>query len=997
MPRDQLICHSAFGRSAADSGAWLRAGEECEQRGDLVAAAQLYYAALEKDPACFEGFCRLGWVLKEAGKADGALECLREATRLRPRAPHVRTVMGAILKQQGRWAEAVESCRGEVELRPAEADAHYNLGLALHALGDLAAARQAYDRALQLRPAHLETLVSLGLLHQEQLQLPAAIQCFQQALACDPRNPEPHWQLATAWLAQGDFGRGWPEFEWRWQLKDFTTPPERFAQPAWDGSNPAGRRLFLHTEQGLGDAIQFVRFAGVLADQGAEIIVGCPPGLRRLFQTAPGVRQVVTNRTDLPPFDCHAALMSLPALLGTTLATLPARVPYLRSPSPAVPLPEGQVGLRKIGLVWAGNPGHRLDRTRSLALSALQPLLSQPGVRWYSLQVGPQAGEIAQNGLGHLLYDLGAAVGDLADTANWISQMDLVISVDTAVAHLAGALGRPVWTLLPYAAEWRWMVGRDDSPWYPTMRLFRQARPGDWPGLVRRLGDELASWLSPWPAPSRPVEPPAVRVRPETEHWLRQGLAQVSEGRRAAAAESFLQAVQQQPECFEARYNLGLVRHELGQFAEAIQCYRLALELKPNQAAVWNGLGAALRQTGNLAEAITCGERARGLEPHNPEVLNNLGNALRAAQRLEEAVARGQEATRLAPTNPLLWHNLGNSWRELGRTAEAIAAFDRALALRPDFAAAHWDLSFALLLGGQWERGWEEFDWRLRRPDYPRRDFVQPTWNGEELQGRRLLVHAEQGFGDTLQFVRYLPLLARQHGPVLLECQPALVPLLRSVEGVAAIVARGQPLPAFECQIPLLSVPRLFQRQGSPLPTAVPYLRALPRALTAWAGRAAGDRFKIGVVWAGNPTHQNDRQRSLPADWVRPWLDQPGTAFFSLQVGTVGPLNDPRCQEAGPRLGDFADTAALLAQMDLVISVDTAVAHLAGALGKRVWTLLPYAPDWRWLLERSDSPWYPTMRLFRQPRPGDWASVSQQVQGALTEALAGRLPGATIC
>lgn len=356
----------------------------------------------------------------------------------------------------------------------------------------------AYRRALALQPQHVGALTNLGRAFQKQAQPQEAIVCFERALALKPDLPEAHWGLATQRLLLGDFARGWEEYEHRWALPENQGLRREFAAPRWDGDDIAGRTILLHVEQGIGDTLQFVRYAPLLARRGARVIVLCQPPLKRLLMEMDDI-SVVADGEPLPGFDLHLPLMSLPRLFGTTLATIPADVPYLRTDPVDVRAWNGRLGGKdqfKIGLVWAGNRRHLNDRNRSCTLEALAPLAAVPGIRLYNLQKGEAATEIRNAPTNMDFVDLNGELVDFADTAAVITCLDLVITVDTAVAHLAGALARPAWLLLPFAPDWRWMLAREDSPWYPSLRLFRQNQAGDWGGVLTAVINALRQRMS---------------------------------------------------------------------------------------------------------------------------------------------------------------------------------------------------------------------------------------------------------------------------------------------------------------------------------------------------------------------------------------------------------------------------------------------------------------------------------------------------------------------
>jgi hypothetical protein len=340
----------------------------------------------------------------------------------------------------------------------------------------------------------------------DQGQITQGIAGYERAIQLNPDYAESHFGLAQLWLKTGDFTRGWRELEWRWRRREF--PPRPFAQPIWDGSPLAGRTILLHAEQGLGDTIHFVRYAPLVKQYGGYVIVECQEPLVPLLSTCPGVDQSIAKDSPLPWFDVHAPLLTLPAILGTRLDTIPAKVPYLfadpdlvetwrqaidrvEPPLTTPPSADSPLTQTKVGIAWQGNPAFPNDRRRSIGLALFEPLARLKNVRLFSLQKGPGTDQLAAAAESFPIYDLGSRFRTFQDTAGALLNLDLVISVDSAVAHCGGALGVPTWVLLPYAPDWRWLLNRKDSPWYPTVRLFRQAKPGDWKSVVERLVGEL--------------------------------------------------------------------------------------------------------------------------------------------------------------------------------------------------------------------------------------------------------------------------------------------------------------------------------------------------------------------------------------------------------------------------------------------------------------------------------------------------------------------------
>jgi tetratricopeptide (TPR) repeat protein len=472
----------------------------------------------------------------------------------------------------------------------------------------------------------------------------------------------------------------------------------------------------------------------------------------------------------------------------------------------------------------------------------------------------------------------------------------------------------------------------------------------------------------------------------------RRGYALVQLRRFDAAMASLDRAIALSPADPEAHCNRAYALAELGQTETALASYDRALTLRPGFAQAHRERGNALVRLNRFVEAVAAFRAAIALQPDSAALHNKLGNALFMLNRATEAVAAFDSAIALRPDYAEAHSNRGVALKALRRLPEALAALDRALELRPDAADAAHNKAHALLLTGRLAEGWTllERRWEVRQLADQRRDFAQPAWRGEALAGRVLLLHAEQGLGDTIQLCRYAPLAAR-HGTVVLEVQPALLPLLAG-QRMPRVIARGDPLPAFDLHCPLLSLPLAFGTELSTIPAAAGYLAADPDRIAAWAPRLAACAAqaggpRAGIVWAGNAKHQRDAERSLPLAALLPLLDC-GVTLLSLQQEVREGdralfAATPRIARLAAPFGDLADTAAVIAQLDLVIAVDTAVAHLAAALGKPTWILLPYVPDWRWLLDRDDSPWYASVRLFRQSGRGDWAGVIGRVGEAL--------------
>lgn len=453
----------------------------------------------------------------------------------------------------------------------------------------------------------------------------------------------------------------------------------------------------------------------------------------------------------------------------------------------------------------------------------------------------------------------------------------------------------------------------------------------------------------------------------------------------------------------EAHSNRANALHNLRRFEEALASHDRAIALQPNNPESHSNRGTTLHELSRYDDAVASFDRALALRPDLAEAHSNRGNALQELRRFDDALRSYDRAILLKPEFAEAFSNRGNAMSELHRFEEALASFERAISLRADFADAHFNAALCRMLIGDLERGLPQYEWRwdIDHLKSKKRNFPQPQWNGSDpVAGKTVLLHAEQGFGDTIQFCRYVPHVAARGARVVLEVPRPLVSLMRSLRGGAQIVANGEPLPDFDCHCPLLSLPLAFATRLETIPGDTPYLFADQGKSRAWRDRL-GDRQgpRIGLVWAGDPrkrlpnANRIDRQRSVEFDRLAPVIETAGCTFYSLQKGedAVAQLRDNPFRRSivdwTNDLHDFADTAALIANLDLVIAVDTAVAHLAGALGKPLWLLNRYNTCWRWFLNRKDSPWYPTAQLFRQDESRTWDRVIADAAHALGDYL----------
>ncbi len=484
------------------------------------------------------------------------------------------------------------------------------------------------------------------------------------------------------------------------------------------------------------------------------------------------------------------------------------------------------------------------------------------------------------------------------------------------------------------------------------------------------------------------------------------GILLQARGNFADAALAYRNAITLRPDFAGAYSNLGTALQELGRLDEAIAIYRDAIALQPDFAMAHLNIGAALREQGKFAEAAVACRRALAIQPDYDQAYVNLSAALLDLDEPEAAIEASRQAIAVNPGMVFGYCNLGAACKALNRLGEAEEAYRQAIAASPDFPEAHFCLAQILLLQGRYDAGWAEYEWRWKLKEYGWLEtlygsFAQAAWGGESLAGKTILVYAEQGFGDAIQFVRYLPLLRRHGAAVILAAHSPLTQLLRGLDGITVVPLDQQPLPPFDVHCALLNLPARFGTTLDTIPAEMPYLAADQIEVSRWRDRIGGWGLRVGMVWAGNPAQRGDRLRSPRFAAMAPLFEVPNVQFVGLQLGSgrqdlIAHPPPPNFLDLGPEIASFADTAAIMAGLDLVISSCTAPLHLAGALGVPVWGIIPFAPHFVWQLQRTDSPWYPSLRLYRQERPGqDWSTPMQRVAADLS-ALAERHRAAAI-
>jgi tetratricopeptide (TPR) repeat protein len=475
-------------------------GAALTRRGHAPRAITILRKACQINPNYIEGYINLTGALSAAEKFDDAIDVAKRAVQLDPNRAESLNNLGVALDKAKRYHEAVDAYQKAIGLKPNFGLAHGNLGSSYDKLGQSDDAVRCFERAAELIPNNPDVLATLSGVYRTAGRDAESVATADKAIALNPNHADAHGNRAFALLHAGDYLEGFREYEWRWRCKTFSSPVREFERPLWDGTDPAGRTILVHAEQGYGDVIQMARFIPMLADRGANVLVECVPVLRPLIETCRGVGKVVPTGLKLPDFDLHCPIMSLPRAFNVTIDTLPREVPYLHATDDRKQFWRGLIEPKaagaklKVGLVWGGNV--KPDPRRSASLKAFEPLGEVPGVVFFSLQRDEPAAELKHPPQGIEVTDLGKDIKNFADSAAVLANLDLLITIDSAPAHLGGATGTRTWTLLPVVADWRWLRSREDSPWYPTMRLFRQEKRDDWGPVIDRMKEELKKLIA---------------------------------------------------------------------------------------------------------------------------------------------------------------------------------------------------------------------------------------------------------------------------------------------------------------------------------------------------------------------------------------------------------------------------------------------------------------------------------------------------------------------
>lgn len=931
------------------SVSWTNLGVEYLAKNELEKSHQAFEAAYQLTPQDTTTMFNLGFVLNKKGQFLQAKEMLEKLLQVDSNHALTYQELALVYRELGEDKQSFLANQKALAIDPNLTVALNNLGLSYLRACQYEKAKEIFEKLLIKESEKIEAYHNMASLYFAQNQFEEAIAWFNKALDLDPNFSQSVMNRGMTYLKMGQLQKGWKDYEARFGVIDeLDRTGQKTQEKLWQGQDLNGKTIALLTEQGLGDTLQFLRYIPLLHDMGATICVDIQPELKPLFPNIPGVQEVFSRNPEKErfiPCDYYAYLMSLPTVFQTSLENIPPPFPpvFVEAEKQQVwrekMLPDKKL---HVGLVWSGRPEYPGNQWRSVPFQSLKPLFDNTDIAFYSLQKGPAASQADSEGSENF-WHLSPEIQDFTDTVAIMSVLDIVVTVDTSIAHLAGLMGKPVWILLSTRCDWRWLENGEGNAWYPSARLFRQEEINQWDKPIEAINMALLE-----------------KLEPTAENFARMAKSYFQQGNYQAALSNYLRLLDFNSHSIDTRHSIGVCYNHLSQYSQAKPYFEFIVERDPQHKKAWNNLGSCYGRLGNADEAIQCFQKAVEIDPNYAVATFNLADAYFAQDELEKSLLLTEKVLQLDPT---LWR----------------AEFTK--------SAIH-------LKQGDLRQGWPGYRYRMAKAEFNKKPFPPDReWQGESLSGKQIVVITEQGLGDTLQFLRFVPMLKAQGADkVLLELPPELAVLFPNIEGVdeLIVVNEGENQSVyFHTYSYLLSLPEHLDIGLENIPRPQPKVYLEPERQQYWQSKLETQTLhKVGLVWSGRPEFYRNERRSFNFARYETLISAHSQIqFYSLQKGVAEEqtqtFSSSNFKHLSPEITSFMDTASIIEQLDLVITVDTSVAHLAGLMGKPVWILLSKDCDWRWLMDRADSPWYPSARLFRQQTMGDWGSVFQNVQKAL--------------
>ena len=1056
-------------------------------KGMLKEALSVLDEGHKQYPGSLDIAHNLAVTLTDLAQFDRAIEAAQAAKKINPNFPEIYRNLGRVYISRRDVESAKVVFQTLSKLDPGCEDVEVGFGAIALIENKPNEAIPYFEKAIAINPKGGPSWANLGICHKYLGNFQRAKECLAQAMINDPVQVEHRWNMALLQLTTGEMGPGWINYECRFDPArisvDRVVRPNTSLPMLTASDSMQGKTIILLQEQGFGDTFQFYRFARELKLEGAARVVAIvSPELNEVVRTIPWIDEAYHEvNGDITLADYWVFPMSLPARYGVVDdLTIPKPIPYIKVDPEVQALWAKRfekINSKKIrvGLVWAGRESHTNDKNRSMKLSDFNGLSRfSDRIEFISMQKGRREND--EKDPNWKVTKCGEQIETFMDSAAIMANLDLLISIDSAPVHIAGAIGAPVWVLIPFIFDFRWMENREDSPWYPSLRLFRQKDISEgWGPVLKRLEVALEKFLDEKPTRWQPspfyYEP---SVKKSTTYagimlWLHSAFRYHMDGKVDQAQELYQLVLQYDPNNIDAARNLAVLLRANGNITEALALYQYGEAQQFRDADFYVNYANLLVQLDQLPTAIEKVDKALGINPKNLKALSlgaqcserlglldqavqifslmqtiewsleseiKLASLLLSQGKVNDALLRAEPLVKSHPkicevqilaaqiyqtmdadekakqayalagaineNHPDLYFNRAILNAKIGKIEEAITDSRKAISILPQNPEFHFQLATFLLTAGQFKEGWKEYEWRMHPQRLALQRVIKPSfvgismWQGESLKDRSILIVPEQGFGDQIQFVRYAKWLKELGATVLVGAQPPLLEIMKSCPWIDGVVGDGESFAADYWTFPM-SLPMLANTELDGIPAPVPYLFANSKKVTQWKkwlGEKGINANKpiVGLCWQGDGKHVQDAKRSIPVELLEDLIKLPQYQFVGItrdqNAKSSYEIGNRSIPNAGPELVNFSDTAALLENIDLLITIDSAPAHLAGAMGKPCWILLDSFVDFRWMLDAKTSPWYPSILLYRKKVGGNWAAVIERLKKDLPVRLA---------
>lgn len=841
---------------------------------------------------------------------------------------------GRIYLKREKYSEAADSFKKSLAINNSNYNSTINLGYSFFLTGEYDKALSVYIEALSSFKTS-ELYYNTGVAYNEIGNTTEAEKYYKLAINLSPQNFTYHVAYAEMLFMQGKYLQGYDEYEWR--LINPVYQGKLIRADEFDPENLTGKKILVYDEQGFGDVFQFLRYLKILKLKGAYIILQTRKELKKLLEMQDYIDELTEDYTKTD-YDFTFPLVSLGKYLKFPEDFFYNEISYLSLKKQAEKVTKINDS-KKIGIVWTGKKDPPHNRKRHLELKELIPVLETSNCEYYSLQHGERNQEELEILNKFNIRNPGEKLQDFEETAYWIAGMDLIITIDTVVAHLASAMGKEVWLLLSKVPDWRWGLSGVYTIWYPLINLFRQSKTGNWKDVVLSVKKQLDLYLN-------------------------------------------------YPEVY---YNSQIKRKLQTDDIIASHYYSTRLyEINNNSFLVYNYLGIISSKLGLTHSADDMFNKSILINPDNEEIKLNLAIHFSSSGRDEEALKIYESLINKGFTNDKLYYNYALLNHNKGNYKTAEKFYQLSIESNPESAESRFNNAILKLQEGDLPGGFAEFRWHQLIENRKYKKLSRPEWKGEDLTGKTLFIYNAQGQGDFIQFSRYISLVKKYNCRLILECPKSLVRLTQETYSVDSIVEKSDKFyepDGYDYYIEMYSLPTVFKTDINTIPEVVkPVIKEDHFRIKT------SNKLKIGVVWQGNPEHKNDKNRSINPEDLFQTLKNEKTELVSLQLNDINErdrtiLMKYEVQDLSQKLTDFYATAQIINNLDLVVSIDSAVAHLSGMTGKETWVMLPYVADWRWMIERKDSPWYPAMSLIRQNFQRNWEEVMYKIRVKLEDKI----------